>query len=147
MAKRRTIYRDSKTGRFVKKSTWTRSLSHGGDRYKRERTISRKHKKPDRLPVRPTPEAEPPAVFEWIVSFSYNRSRRSFDVIVTAATRADALSTAKEFLRADIDGSRIARSGFKNWSAAIARGNVTEIEAGNAEYRSKSRAKRKKRPD
>lgn len=144
MAKRRTIYRDSKTGRFVKKSTWTRSRGRGGTRFKRESI--RQTSPPVRLPEKATPPAARPSVFEWIVSFSYRRSNRSFDVIVTAASRTDALSTAKEFLRSDIDGSRIARSGFKNWSAAIARGNLTEVEAGNAEYRSKSRASRKKRP-
>jgi hypothetical protein len=40
MAKRRqTRYRDSETGRFVSKSTWTRSHTQGGRRYKRERYL------------------------------------------------------------------------------------------------------------
>jgi hypothetical protein len=36
MAKR-TVYRDTKTGRFASKSTWKRSKAQGGDRYKRQR--------------------------------------------------------------------------------------------------------------
>lgn len=33
---KRTIYRDSETGRFAKRSTWNRSKAQGGTRYKRE---------------------------------------------------------------------------------------------------------------
>lgn len=32
------IYRDSKTGRFASKSTYTRSRARGGKRYRRETT-------------------------------------------------------------------------------------------------------------
>jgi hypothetical protein len=32
---KRTVYRDSTTGRFVSRSTWTRSHAQGGMRYKR----------------------------------------------------------------------------------------------------------------
>lgn len=39
MVKNRTVYRDKRTGRFVKKSTWQRSKRQGGKRYRRE-TIS-----------------------------------------------------------------------------------------------------------
>jgi len=57
MAKKRkkyvTIYRDTKTGRRVKKDTWKRSRAHGGKRYKRERI------KPTRR-ARPMRPAAPP---------------------------------------------------------------------------------------
>lgn len=40
MAKaKRTVYRDSETGRFVSKSKWERSRAHGGARYRRS-TVS-----------------------------------------------------------------------------------------------------------
>jgi len=40
---KRTIYRDSSTGRFVKSSTWKRSKAQGGSRYVRQRiTIAKR---------------------------------------------------------------------------------------------------------
>jgi len=51
---KRTIYRDSETGRFASKSTWTRSHAQGGHRYKRQ-TIPIT-KEPEKAPVRPEPE-------------------------------------------------------------------------------------------
>ena len=149
MAKRktRTVYRDTKTGRFVSKRSWQRSES---GRFKRQ-LVRRPaaQKKPARPAARaplPPPRPPTPTVWEWIVSFSYSRSGRSMDVIVTASSVSEARTVAKDFLRTDIDGSRIARSGFRGWSATVAKGQPTQLEAGNAEYRSKSRAKRKKRP-
>jgi len=52
------IYRDKKTGRFVKKATWKRSKTKGGKRFKRERL------KPKRKFVPPPPV--PPEEFEEI---------------------------------------------------------------------------------
>jgi hypothetical protein len=43
-------YRDRKTGQFVSKAKWQRSRAHGGARYKREPTISRKPAKRGKLP-------------------------------------------------------------------------------------------------
>lgn len=41
-------YRDTKTGRLVSKSTWTRSKAHGGTRYKRERREKKVEEEPRR---------------------------------------------------------------------------------------------------
>lgn len=137
MAKKRTIYRDSKTGRFTSKSTWNRSKGHGGSRYVRSLIVI-KGKRPRRPPVERVPLAPLP-VFEWIVSFTYDKSGRSFDVIVTARDETEAESVAKEFLRRDPDAQRIARSRFHGWTAVPARGNRTDEDAGEAEYRGKSK--------
>lgn len=57
--KNRTVYRDSKTGRFVSKSTWNRSKSHGGSRYKRQRVAQGSSRVvAKRLPP-PTPSLPP----------------------------------------------------------------------------------------
>ena len=53
MAKRTiTRYRDRDTGRFVSKSTWTRSRTHSGTRYKRE------YGKPPKTKEKPEEEIE-----------------------------------------------------------------------------------------
>lgn len=54
-------YRDTKTGRYVNKTTWRRSRSHGGTRYKRVRpkpTIRAR-----RIVTPATPPQEIPAEF------------------------------------------------------------------------------------
>ena len=68
MAKKRTVYRDSENGKFAKKSTWQRSKSQGGTRYKRQ------HVKAPSPPAKP----EPPIIAddfdeweEWAITFSY----------------------------------------------------------------------------
>lgn len=85
------IYRDSKTGRFAKKSTWQRSKSKGGTRYKRERPkVRRKEPKPK--------PPKPEELREWIVSFSYKRVvKRSLDIVVTAPSEERALEKAEGF--------------------------------------------------
>jgi hypothetical protein len=138
MAKKHTVYRDSKTGKFVKKSTWRRSRARGGDRYKRERITARKPKKPERLPIpEPRPAAEP-EVFEYVVAFSYDKSGRSFDIIVTARSEEEARANARIFLRTDAKGKNIARAGFAGWKQTVARGRASSEEAGEAEYREDS---------
>jgi hypothetical protein len=150
MAKKRTTrtaYRDSKTGRFTSKKTYNHSKAHGGQRYKPERIKKVQLRRPATRPAfQEQKRPAIPSVFEWIVSFSYSSSGRSFDVIVTAKTPTEAKSVAKQFLREDIDGQRIARSNFRGWTVLVAKGDIASVTAGNAEYRSKSRAKRKKRP-
>jgi hypothetical protein len=70
MAKRTsTRYRDKDTGRFVSKSTWTRSHAHGGTRYKRTKVLVRTPVKKKR-PVRVVPpEIEEPQTFEDLDDF------------------------------------------------------------------------------
>jgi hypothetical protein len=139
MAKKtRTAYRDHKTGRFVSKAVWKRSRARGGDRYKRERISAQKPKKPARLPIsKPRPAAEP-EVFEFVVSFSYDKSGRSFDLIVTATDQKTAISTAKEFLSHDKKGQNISRAGYQGWKQRVAKGNPSDEEPGEAEYRDES---------
>lgn len=51
-------YRDRKTGRFVKKATWQRSIARGGKRYKRERPKPKRKRKLSRPPKPPIEEFE-----------------------------------------------------------------------------------------
>jgi len=55
---KRTIYRDSETGRFASKSTWKRSHAQGGKRYRR--TTIEVAKPPARAP-----EVEPEELEEF----------------------------------------------------------------------------------
>ncbi len=60
----RTIYRDTETGRFVSKSTWTRSRTHGGQRYRRQ-ALGRTKPTRKRKAVRPAPRPmEAPTLIE-----------------------------------------------------------------------------------
>lgn len=121
---KRTIYRDRLTGRFAKRSSWTRSKAQGGNRYVRQ-TIT--------VPPPPPPRD----VYEFIVSLSY-KGGRSFDVIVTASDEAEAFTVAREFLSKDVQGQRIVKAGFTGWQTDVAKGVRSDEEAGEAEYRSKS---------
>lgn len=138
MAKKRTVYRDTKTGKFTSKKTWRRSRSRGGDRYKRERITVRKPKKPGPRPIPPPTPPPEPEVFEYIVAFSYDKSGRSFDVIVTARSEQEARDNARLFLKSDAKGKNIARAKFAGWSQSVARGRASAEEAGEAEYRQDS---------
>ena len=134
MAKR-TIYRDTKTGRFASKTSFKRSRSRGGDRYKRERISERKPKKPVHFPVQPPRSAAELEVHEYVVSFSYNKSGRSFDLVVTATSEKQARSVAKEYLSTDVKGKNIHRAGYTGWSQRVAKGKVSDEQPGEAEYR------------
>jgi hypothetical protein len=96
--KRRTVYRDSKTGRFVKRSTWKRSRAHGGNRYRRTSFKVRtgpKLKRPSSLQegaVRPTALPFRRRLKEWLVTREYEGKRkRVLDLYVVAATKERAL--------------------------------------------------------
>lgn len=93
-------------------------------------------KRPKAPPPPPPPPKEP--VWEWIISFTYEQSGRSFDLIVTASTEAQAFSIARDFLKNDPKGHRIAAANFAGWFSDAARGERTDEEAGEAEYRSDS---------
>jgi hypothetical protein len=126
----RTIYRDSKSGQFVSKKKWKRSKRAGDSkRYKRE--IIREKKPPVAPPL-------PSKVYEFIVSYSYDASARSFDVIVTAMTAEEARKIARQFLARDPKGKNIAKARFIGWSERIARGKVSDELPGEAEYRDES---------
>jgi hypothetical protein len=128
----RTIYRDTKTGRFASKKTWKRSKAKGGTRYKRGKI---RKKEPGVV----IPPGEP-EVHEWVISFSYNKSGRSFDVIVTAKTEEEAMFVAKEFLKDDKKAKNITRAKFTGWSFSAAKGNISRKDTGEAEYREDSEA-------
>lgn len=133
MAKKRTIYRDKKTGRFTSKKTWKRGIARGSKRYKREKIEAPKKKLP---PVPPPFIGE--EVHEYIISFSYDKSGRSFDVIVTARSQSEAGKIAKSFLATDRRGRNIARAKFEGWRMTTARGEASDQDVGEAEYRSES---------
>jgi len=128
------IYRDTLNGKFAKKSTWKRSKGQGGNRYKRQRVKRKKEEEP------PPPIGD---VFEWIVGFEYGKTGRSFDVITTARNETEAYEVAKEFLSDQEQGRRIVRAGFSGWNVDVARGHKSDEEAGEAEYRDKSKRGRK----
>jgi hypothetical protein len=52
---RRTIYRDSNSGRFVSKQKWARSHAKGGERYKRQQ-IEIREREPEPEPELPGEE-------------------------------------------------------------------------------------------
>lgn len=134
---KRTIYRDRLTGRFAKRSSWTRSKAKGGKRYVRQSlTVKKKPKAPPPRPPKP-----PEVIYEWVVTIQPSaKSERSFDVIVTASDETEAYTVARKFLARDPQGQRIVRAG--GWAEAVAaRGVRSNEEAGEAEYRSKSRKK------
>lgn len=69
---RQTIYRDRQTGKFAKKSTWKRSKSHGGNRYKRERVKRKKRERGIEPPQPPQPPVPPEDEWEeWAITFKY----------------------------------------------------------------------------
>lgn len=101
MARRlRTAYRDTKTGRFVSKSTWTRSRSAGGVRYKRERINVPKRRKL----APPAPPAPPPfAKIDWLVTITVPGKRDVYpkkvrDFIVPAPEYATPRDIKKKLL-------------------------------------------------
>lgn len=121
MAYKVTVFRDTKTGRFVKKSAWKGGKRRGSKRYKRERIIKGK------------------VTREWVVKFRYDKTGRSFDVIVTALTEQEALATAIDFLAHDRNGQKIVKAGFAGWDFAAVKGKVTDEPPGQAEYRDESK--------
>lgn len=126
------IYRDSKTGRLVSKATWKRSKSRGGKRYKRERPKQRRKT--------PTPKPPPPkpAIFEWLVTFSYRQRIKSLDVIVTARDENQAIEKALKFLYRDGKAAHLADKFTSVNGTRLHRGR--EIEHHNpTEWRSKSK--------
>lgn len=138
MAKRRsfTAYRDRLTGQLVSAKFYRkhqRARFGLGKRYVQVKL---------RIPIRPSKAPPPPGapVYEWVISFTYEPSGRSFDVIVTARDdEHEAYSVAKDFLKADADASRIVRANFRNWGIVPARGKRTEEDEGKAEYRKDSK--------
>lgn len=78
----------------------------------------------------------PPPLFEWLVSFTYERTGRTFDIIVSAPTEEQALSEAKGFLRKDRNGIKVLAS-LNAWKVAPVRGpQVDEYQP--PEYRDES---------
>jgi hypothetical protein len=127
---KRTVYRDTKTGRFASKKTWERSKS---GRYKRQTVKIKKEKE---IPVPVEVEEE---VHEWVISFSYDKNGRNFDMIVTARNGEEAYRVAKIFLEHDKKGKSIYRANFHGWTHTTAKGKLTNEEAGEAEYRQDSK--------
>lgn len=107
-------------GRFVK-------YGQGGKREK----IKRRRKK--KIPPPP-----PPEVHEYLVSFSYDKTGRSFDIIVTATSEDEAQQIANQFLKRDANGRKIFKAGFSGWSTIIAKGRKTNGATGKAQYREDS---------
>lgn len=107
---KRIAYRDSKTGRFVSKKTWTRSHAAGGTRYKRNRVSvipARTHKPPRRVAARPKKQ---PKLSAFLISFKYRPSKRGAPLVVvddlicparTDSTDDEVLETAARLIQRD----------------------------------------------
>jgi hypothetical protein len=141
--KRRAIFLDKKTGKRVKRDTWKRSKAHGGTRYVRRYIKPKRKISGGTLPKKPPVGAG--EIFEWIVGFSSQKSGRSFDVIVTARDKSEAYAVAIDFLRHDLNGQSIVKRTLRKWTVSVAKGRPTNVEAGNAEYRSKSKNRKTKK--
>jgi hypothetical protein len=133
-----SVYVDRLTGKVVSKRKWStnKNKRYGGG-YHGEPGTKRFVKK--RFKIREEGDKGTVGdVFEWVVGFSYEKSGRSFDVIVTARDEAEAYGVAIDFLQHDREAQRIVRSGMKGWIYSPAKGKLTNVEAGNAEYRNQS---------
>ena len=86
------------------------------------------------MPARP---AAPPELREWLVTFTYEKTGRSFDLVVTAADEAGAFIFAKEFIANDARGRKIAEARYHGWEITIAKAKVSSEKEGYVEYRQK----------
>jgi hypothetical protein len=142
MAKKKRIKKNSvrhrnKKGQFSKRGKRERVYSHAktiAHRIAREEKARKKREKQKQIPP-----PEPTQFFEWIVNFSYEKSGRSFDIIIVSADETDAYNQAVDFLRNDVDAERIVKSGFRGWTPSIARGRETNVQT-EPEYRNDSEA-------
>jgi len=139
--KKLAVRHRNKKGRFSKRGKRERVYSHA-------KTILRRIAKEERARAKREKEKQPPEkppidtgeVFEFIVNFSYEKSGRSFDIVVTGHDETEAYNVAIDFLQHDREAQRIIRSGLKGWQPSIAKGARTNVEAGNAEYRNDTEA-------
>ena len=113
--KRRTIYRDSKTGRFASRATWKRSRARGGTRYKRTRIkIARgRAGRPLPKPPRLVPSKLPTRPQEWLTSFTYEASGKSVDYISVALDE----ETAFDFVVEEVQKTRAGRSMLRHFKS------------------------------
>lgn len=139
--KKLAVRHRNKLGRFSKRGKKERVYTQAVTIMRR---IAKRERAQARAIAKKAKEAQPPAVtadvFEWVVNFSYEKSGRSFDVIVTARDENEAYNVAVQFLREDVKSQRIIRSGMRGWLPSVARGKKTNEEAGNSEYRNESEA-------
>ena len=71
----RYVYRDRKTGRFTKKSTWKRSRSLGGKRY--VRSLLKPRSKRSRVPQPSKGGKSSPRNIEYVIEQTYQGKRRN----------------------------------------------------------------------
>jgi hypothetical protein len=76
MSKKRVVYRDYKTGKFVSKSTWKRSRAHGGTRYKRHRVRQVIPRKRPRLKKPAAVRPAAPPMEEYVIRIKSNATKR-----------------------------------------------------------------------
>lgn len=81
-------------------------------------------------------QPEKPKLFEWIVSFTYSRTGRSFDVIVTAEDEVSAIDEARAFLKKDAHGIKVLAS-WKLWDVVPAVSHPVNVYT-QPEYRDES---------
>lgn len=133
--KKLAVRHRNRQGRFSKRGKRERIYSQAKTILRRVAKQERERAKRKKPPQEPSGE-----VFEFIVNFSYEKSGRSFDVLVTARDETEAYNVTTVFLQEDRNAQRIVRSGMKGWQPSVAKGAKSNVEAGNAEYRNDSEA-------
>jgi hypothetical protein len=89
-----TIYRDTKTGRFAKKSNWRKAKRRGSKRFKRE-YVRRKPKRD----VTPRPPRQPLKTFFAVFTYVNARGKRQFDFFVKTVDRSRVEGYIKKFVK------------------------------------------------
>ena len=69
------------------------------------------------------------------MTFTYDKTGRSFDLVVTAKNETDAFFFAKEFIAQDERAKKIAEAHYHGWDLSIAKAKVSTQEEGHVEYR------------
>lgn len=138
------IYRDKKTGRFASKSTWKRSRTHGGTRFKREplRVVKRSRAVAAarvKVRVRPAPLL---GLFEWLVTWKYETTGKAVDFIATAYNKGDALQFVERFMRRT-EAGRTMLASRDLWRVTVAKGEVSTHEEGYVETRHSGKVRKR----
>lgn len=69
------------------------------------------------------------------MTFTYEKTGRSFDLVVTGRNEADTFMAAKNFIAADADAKRIAEARYHGWDLSIAKAAKSTHREGHVEYR------------
>jgi hypothetical protein len=97
--RKRTVYRDKKTGRFASKASWKRSTARGGKRFVRQ--IERGPTRPVRSRERPSRRAaRPRGRSEYQINIRYDAGKESNKVEVQISAKGPSGRTRDQVLNA-----------------------------------------------